>query len=79
MHKTLVVMTGDRGLCGSYNSGMMKKAENRYKEFVKQGERSFSSICSHREDKQTLEISEEILLSFLAEETDAVELLYTNS
>jgi F-type H+-transporting ATPase subunit gamma len=34
---TLVVMCGDRGLCGSYNSGMIKKAESRYKELESQG------------------------------------------
>jgi len=34
---TLVVMCGDRGLCGSYNSQMIKKAEGRYKELKSQG------------------------------------------
>eukprot|EP00571_Detonula_confervacea_P016754 CAMPEP_0172296900 /NCGR_PEP_ID=MMETSP1058-20130122/85_1 /TAXON_ID=83371 /ORGANISM="Detonula confervacea, Strain CCMP 353" /LENGTH=368 /DNA_ID=CAMNT_0013005975 /DNA_START=66 /DNA_END=1172 /DNA_ORIENTATION=- len=34
---TLVVITGDRGLCGGYNSFMIKKAEARYKELEKQG------------------------------------------
>jgi len=34
---TLVVITGDRGLCGGYNSFMIKKAEARFKELSKQG------------------------------------------
>eukprot|EP00543_Licmophora_paradoxa_P012410 CAMPEP_0202474404 /NCGR_PEP_ID=MMETSP1360-20130828/92368_1 /ASSEMBLY_ACC=CAM_ASM_000848 /TAXON_ID=515479 /ORGANISM="Licmophora paradoxa, Strain CCMP2313" /LENGTH=294 /DNA_ID=CAMNT_0049101531 /DNA_START=749 /DNA_END=1633 /DNA_ORIENTATION=+ len=34
---TLTVITGDRGLCGGYNSFMIKKAEARYKELVAQG------------------------------------------
>jgi len=34
---TLVVITGDRGLCGGYNSFMIKKAEARIKELKAQG------------------------------------------
>jgi len=34
---TLVVVTGDRGLCGGYNSFMIKKAEGRFAELTKQG------------------------------------------
>lgn len=34
---TLTVVTGDRGLCGGYNSYMIKKAEARYKELASQG------------------------------------------
>lgn len=34
---TLVVITGDRGLCGGYNSFMIKKAESRYKELKDNG------------------------------------------
>ena len=34
---TLVVITGDRGLCGGYNSFMIKKAEARYKELKASG------------------------------------------
>eukprot|EP00188_Purpureofilum_apyrenoidigerum_P000329 Plantae.Rhodophyta-Purpureofilum_apyrenoidigerum.ctg11380.p1 GENE.Plantae.Rhodophyta-Purpureofilum_apyrenoidigerum.ctg11380~~Plantae.Rhodophyta-Purpureofilum_apyrenoidigerum.ctg11380.p1 ORF type:complete len:400 (-),score=69.66 Plantae.Rhodophyta-Purpureofilum_apyrenoidigerum.ctg11380:164-1246(-) len=33
----LCVITGDRGLCGSYNSYMLKKAENRIKELKAEG------------------------------------------
>jgi F-type H+-transporting ATPase subunit gamma len=34
---TLCVITGDRGLCGGYNSMMIKKAEQRYKELKESG------------------------------------------
>lgn len=34
---TLVVITGDRGLCGGYNSFMIKKAEKRFNELKKNG------------------------------------------
>ena len=34
---TLTVITGDRGLCGGYNSFMIKKAEQRAKELESQG------------------------------------------
>merc|ERR1712127_653751 len=34
---TLVVITGDRGLCGGYNSFMIKKTEARYLELKDQG------------------------------------------
>jgi len=34
---TLVSITGDRGLCGGYNSFMIKKTESRYKELIAQG------------------------------------------
>ena len=34
---TLCVITGDRGLCGGYNSFMIKKAESRFKELQAAG------------------------------------------
>merc|ERR1712232_581666 len=34
---TIAVVTGDRGLCGGYNSYMIKKAEARYEELTSQG------------------------------------------
>jgi len=34
---TIVVITGDRGLCGGYNSFMIRKAEARFKELKTQG------------------------------------------
>lgn len=33
----LVVITGDRGLCGGYNNFVLKKAEQRYKELTELG------------------------------------------
>jgi len=96
---TLTVITGDRGLCGGYNSFMIKKAEARYKELESQGiacdmvligkkgiayfkrrgypiRKTFE--CGQNPDaKQALEISGELLNTFLSGETDAIELLYT--
>ena len=96
---TLCVITGDRGLCGGYNSFMIKKAEARYKELQSQGiETDFVLVGKkgikyferrgypirktfetgqNPDSKQALEISEELLNTFLAGETDAIELLYT--
>merc|ERR1712176_1334965 len=34
---TLVCITGDRGLCGGYNSFMIRKTENRFAELKEQG------------------------------------------
>lgn len=34
---TLVCITGDRGLCGGYNSFIIKKTEKRYQELIKAG------------------------------------------
>ena len=36
---TLTVITGDRGLCGGYNSMMIKKAEARYNELTAAGKK----------------------------------------
>jgi F-type H+-transporting ATPase subunit gamma len=96
---TLVVITGDRGLCGGYNSFMIKKAEARFNELKGQGiecdmvligkkgisyfeRRGFpirkTAECGQNPDsKQALEISEEILNTYLSGESDAIELLYT--
>mmetsp|Transcript_25358 Transcript_25358/g.38439 ORF Transcript_25358/g.38439 Transcript_25358/m.38439 type:complete len:366 (+) Transcript_25358:65-1162(+) len=96
---TLLVITGDRGLCGGYNSFMIKKAEARFNELKAQGiecdmvlvgkkgiayfdRRGFpirkTFECGQNPDaSQALAISEEVLNTFLAGETDAVELLYT--
>merc|ERR1712157_122893 len=96
---TLVVITGDRGLCGGYNSFIIKKTEARFRELKSQGiecdllvigkkgisyfERRGYPIrktleCTQNPDsKQALEISEEILNTYLSGEADAIELLYT--
>jgi len=96
---TLLVVTGDRGLCGGYNSFMIKKAETRYNELKDSGiecdmvlvgkkgstyfERRNYNIRKSFECGQNptateaLAISEEILNTYLAGQTDAVELMYT--
>jgi len=95
----LVVITGDRGLCGGYNSFMIKKAESRFNELKEQGIEADMVLIGKKgisyfvrrgypvrktfetgqnpDSKQALEISEELLTSYLSGEVDAVELLYT--
>jgi F-type H+-transporting ATPase subunit gamma len=96
---TLVVITGDRGLCGGYNSFMIKKSEARYKELTASGVevdmvligkkgiayfkrraypiRKTFECGQNPSAKQGLEISEELLNTYLSGETDAIELMYT--
>jgi len=96
---TLLVVTGDRGLCGGYNSFMIKKADARFKELKAAGidvdmilvgkkgityfERRDYPIrktfeCGQNPtSSEALKISEEVLNTYLAGETDAVELMYT--
>ena len=96
---TLVVVTGDRGLCGGYNSFMIKKAEARFNELKGQGvdvdmvligkkgmayfERRGYPIrktfeCGQNPTaEQALEISQELLNTYLSGSSDAIELLYT--
>jgi F-type H+-transporting ATPase subunit gamma len=96
---TLVVITGDRGLCGGYNTFMIKKAEKRLLELKasgidvelvligKKGVKYFNKrkypirarfdTGQNPTAKEALKISEELLSTFLAGETDAIELLYT--
>lgn len=96
---TLCVITGDRGLCGGYNSFIIKKAETRFNELKDSGvdcdllligkkgisyfERRKYPIRKKFEtgqnptSHQALEISEELMNTFLSGESDAVELLYT--
>lgn len=96
---TLCVITGDRGLCGGYNSFMIKKAEARFNELKeagvecdmvcvgKKGIQYFSrrsypirktfECGQNPTSKEALAISEELLNTFLAGETDAIELMYT--
>jgi len=96
---TLCCISGDRGLCGGYNSFIIRKTENRFKELQGQGidvdlvvigkkaityfERRKYPIRRKFETgqnpnaKQALEISEELLNTFLSGDSDAIELLYT--
>ena len=34
---TLLAVTGDRGLCGGYNTNVIKQTEQRYQELQRQG------------------------------------------
>jgi F-type H+-transporting ATPase subunit gamma len=96
---TLCIVTGDRGLCGGYNSYMIRKGEARAKELIAAGievdmvlvgkkgityfQRRKYNIRKTFETgqnpnaKQALQISEELLSTFLSGESDAIELLYT--
>ena len=96
---TICCITGDRGLCGAYNSFMIKKAEARFKELQaagieadmvlvgKKGIKYFKrrnypirkvfECGQNPTSKQALSISEELLNTFLAGESDAIELMYT--
>jgi len=97
---TLVVMSGDRGLCGGYNSYGIKKVEARMKELETQGvavelvtigkkplqyfkRREEVNIVKSWEmgqapnSEQANEISEYLLSTYLAGETDSVEIIYT--
>jgi len=96
---TLCCITGDRGLCGGYNSFIIKKTEKRYNELQKAGidvdmvlvGKKGIAYFSRRKypirkkfetgqnptAKQALQISEELLNTFLSGETDTIELLYT--
>jgi F-type H+-transporting ATPase subunit gamma len=96
---TILSITGDRGLCGGYNSFIIKKTENRYKELVAQGievdmilvgkkgigyfsRRNYpiraTFECSQNPSSdQALNISQEVINTYLAGETDTIELIYT--
>ncbi|OUC15574.1 MAG: F0F1 ATP synthase subunit gamma [Alkalinema sp. CACIAM 70d] len=96
----LLVISGDRGLCGGYNANVIKRAEQRAKELQEQG----ISVCMfvvgrkatqyfQRRDytidanytgleqiptaKEAADIADAILSSFLSENVDRVELIYT--
>jgi len=96
---TLVIFSGDRGLCGGYNSYGIKKVEQRVKQLESQGidvelvcvgkkpnlyfKRREINIVKFWEmgqapnSEQANEISEFLLSSYLAGETDSVEIIYT--
>ena len=96
---TLVVMSGDRGLCGGYNSFIIKKSEARIKELTEQGIevelvtvgkkcvgyfakrstpvlKAFDMGQAPTADEAS-KISDMLLASYLAGETDCVEIMYT--
>jgi F-type H+-transporting ATPase subunit gamma len=96
---TLCIITGDRGLCGGYNTQMIKKAEARFNELKTQGLdvdvvligkkaikyfrrrdypiRAEYDCSQNPTSKQAFEIAAELSSSFLAGDSDAVELMYT--
>lgn len=96
---TLVVMSGDRGLCGGYNAQVIKKTEARIKQLTDQGVevelvtigKKASSYFVKRatpvankyemgqapSSVEANSISEYLLSSYLAGDTDSVEILYT--
>jgi len=96
---TLLSITGDRGLCGGYNSFIIKKTEKRYLELKAQGievdmilvgkkgigyfgrraypTRAKFDCTQNPTSAQALEISNEVINTYLAGETDAIELIYT--
>jgi F-type H+-transporting ATPase subunit gamma len=96
----LLVVTGDRGLCGGYNSSIIKKAELRAKELKAQGinykfilvGRKATQYFQRRQEPivetyigleqiptaaEASNIGEQLIASFLGEEFDRVELVYT--
>ena len=96
----LVVISADRGLCGGYNTNVIKKAELRAKELQAQGvscklivvgrkatqyfERRDTEIIGKFIDNNQIPTSEDvapvtdvILSSFLSENVDRVELIFT--
>ncbi|GAX75217.1 hypothetical protein CEUSTIGMA_g2661.t1 [Chlamydomonas eustigma] len=96
----LVVITGDRGLCGGYNNFILKKTEARFKELQALG-LNVKVVAIGRKGAQYMKrrpkfnivkefslgkaptmqdsqaISDELFSSFVSEEVDKVELIYT--
>lgn len=96
----LLVVSGDRGLCGGYNANIIKKAEIRAKELQSQGvavqlfvvgrkaaqyfqRRDYNIVASYTGLEQVPSaaeaagIADKILATFLGEEVDRVEMIYT--
>merc|ERR1719207_346880 len=78
---TLLAMSGDRGLCGSYNTYIIKKTEARKEELEAQGievEIPSEYNCPQVPTAEfAAAVSSEMLNKFLDGETDKVELIYT--
>jgi len=96
----VVCVTGDRGLCGGFNSFVIRKAEARYNELKEQGidcrlllvGKKGASYFKNRPQYEVCKIvdmgqmpttaeaqavSDEIFSSFVSEDVDKVELIYT--
>ncbi|KAK9673790.1 hypothetical protein RND81_12G189800 [Saponaria officinalis] len=81
----LVVITGDRGLCGGFNNAVIRKAESRMAELRELGLGRMSDVPVDRfvegdgfpTVKEAQAIADEVFSLFISEEVDKVELLYT--
>ncbi|KAG2282487.1 hypothetical protein Bca52824_053707 [Brassica carinata] len=84
----LVVVTGDRGLCGGFNNFIIKKAEARIKELQGLGNsyflrRPYIPVDKYLEAgtlptaKEAQAVADDVFSLFISEEVDKVELLYT--
>ncbi|KAL3643329.1 hypothetical protein CASFOL_014144 [Castilleja foliolosa] len=77
----LVVVTGDRGLCGGFNNAILKKAEARIHELKSLGVAytviSFIEGSNLPTAKEAQTIADDVFSLFVNEEVDKVELLYT--
>lgn len=96
----LLVISGDRGLCGGYNANVIKRAEQRAKELQEQGisvrmfvvgrkatqyfqrrdytiDANYTGLEQIPTAKEAADIADAILSSFLSENVDRVELIYT--
>lgn len=96
----LVVITGDRGLCGGFNSFIIRMAEKRYNELEalgvecrfllvgKKGASYFKNRPQYKKAKvvdmgqmpttgEAQAIADEVFSSFVSEEVDKVEMVYT--
>merc|ERR1719183_1151254 len=75
LQKVLGGLTGDRGLCGGYNTYAIKKIETRAAELKEQGiDFDMIPIGNAPTADEATAISDTILSSFLAGECDRVEL-----
>jgi F-type H+-transporting ATPase subunit gamma len=96
----LLVISGDRGLCGGYNANVIKKAEIRAKELQDQGiavkmvvvgrksiqyfqrreyniDASYTGLEQIPTASEAASIGDQVLTTFLAEEVDRVEMIFT--
>ncbi len=96
----LLVVSGDRGLCGGYNANVIRRAELRAKELKAEGieytfvivgrkasqyfqnrtapiEKTFIGLEQIPTASEAADIGDELLSSFLAEEVDRAEIIYT--
>ncbi|KAJ7967694.1 ATP synthase gamma chain like [Quillaja saponaria] len=74
----LVVVTGDRGLCGGFNNPIIKKAEARISQLKDLGlDYTVISVGNLPTAKDPQAIADDVFSLFISEEVDKVELLYT--